>query len=146
MHFDAEFWGKCPCNGKYLQDLWRGGRCAYDEIVRLSREFRKSAQSLKTEETMRHLESLFFSLKLNWIRLDGLLECVKYLPCQCTQPTGAYESIYFMYCGDAWKKFYVCAEFLADTRIITGRTGAAERVAFLRDVFRLKSITWSMMG
>ena len=138
----------CECKGMYLNDLWRGGRCAYAEIVRMTREFRRAAKSLENKEatTMKHLESLFFSMKLKWIRLAGLLRCVQDLPCRCTIPTVEDELVYFMYCEDVWKKFYACTEFLADTRIITGRTGAAERVAFLRDVFRLKNISWSMMG
>ena len=143
MYFEEEctFTFGCECKGMYLNDLWRGGRCAYAEIVRLTREFRRAAKSLKNKEvtTMKHLESLFFSMKLNWIRLAGLLRCVQDLPCQCTMPTAEDELVYFMYCEDAWDKFYTCSECLADARIMTGQTGVPAGVEFLREIFLLKN-------
>ena len=141
MYFEEECTFKfgCECKGMYLNDLWRGGRCAYAEIVRLTREFRRAAKSLKNKEatTMKHLESLFFSMKLNWIRLAGLLRCVQDLPCQCAMPTAADLNWYTLCTReDAWDKFYVCSELLVGVRVNTGRTIPSEGAEFLRDLVR----------
>ena len=51
---------RVPNNCKPLEDLWKGGRYAYGEILRLSKEFSEAVMYLEnnSEETMKHLESL----------------------------------------------------------------------------------------
>jgi hypothetical protein len=134
--------GKCICNGKYLNDLWRGGRCTYDEIVRLTAEFFKAVNSHKNKdvEGLRRLESLFLGLKVNWIRLDGLLRCVEYFPCKCTMPTAADEMMYLEHCEEAWKKFHFCSELLIGARIKTGQIDSSEGGEFMWNAARLKSL------
>ena len=129
--------GKC----KSLEDLWRGGRHACDAVKVLAGKFVMTVTSREVydEKTVAHLESLFFSLSFNWIRLDSQLRCLKNLPCQCTRPTCVDVLEYFQYGEEAWDEFFFCSELLINARIKTGRATPLEGVEFLWDLTHLKN-------
>ena len=127
-----------------LEDLWKGGRYAHGEIIRMSKQFFEAVTSLenKSEETMKHLESLFFRLQFNWIRLDGQLRCLKDFPCQCTQPTCAIMTEYLRYGEEAWDEFCFCSELLVGVKVKTGRAIPSEGAELLRDLVHMKNFNW----
>ena len=132
---------ECKCNGNHLDDLWRSGRHASDQIGRLTKDFHKAASSLKNNdaEGMRRLNIFFFSMKAHWIKLNSLLQCIKSHPCQCIRPIGADIKAYFEEREAAWEKFYLCSEYLVLARINTRQTGFSEGEEFLRNTMLLKT-------
>src|ERR1700733_4341654 len=90
-------------------------------------------------QRMKRLETLFLTIKLNWIRLDGLLRCVKYLPCQHNLPTAAEEMAYFEDCEKAWKKVHFLGQTLIKARISAGLATPSDYGQFMWSIARLKT-------
>ena len=132
---------KCKCNGKYLNDLWRNGRCAFEEIERLTTKLFKVVNSLQERDTegLERVDSLYFDLKLNWITLDGLLQHLKYIPPRCAHPTEDDLKVYNKYCEKGWRLFYKCSELLVYARNKTGQVDPSENDEIIVNATLLKN-------
>ena len=134
-------WNRCECNGKHLKELWQDGRCAYVEIEHLTAKFFKVVNSLQEREAkgLEGVDSLYFEMKLNWIRLDGLLQHLEYIPPKCTRPTVNDLKVYYKYCEKAWRMFYKCSELFVYARNKAGQADPSENDEIIVNATLLKN-------
>lgn len=138
LTWTPEHYGWC----KYSDRLWKGEDCAFKEILRLTKLFSTAAYYgvERFPKAVRRLEGMFFVIKANWIRLDGIMRCAKHLPCDCSRLQNFDISQYNIRCEIAWNQVYKCAKMLADIKVEMGVLDRKTRMDFLDNLAMTKTM------